>query len=178
MSTGILHISQMEEMNLVLTEIYRTSKWISSLSVYLFVFLICFVPFWGMLNAFYNRRFSYYDYDTWILVSIAAIFFFLQIVEKSKVQRMQKAVLEKHNQSFASRGLRWHLTDDSARWVELWKDYKTAHCDQPSYISPGDLAGEQGMNGQSQPQFQQNYWQNYHAVSNDINNSSLKEKYE
>ncbi len=34
-----------------------------------------------------------------------------------------KEVVERHNQDFFSRGLRWHLPTSFPRWVELWKDY-------------------------------------------------------
>jgi len=35
-----------------------------------------------------------------------------------------KAVIDKYNPIFASRGLRWHIPASFPSWVELWKDYQ------------------------------------------------------
>jgi len=88
-----------------------------------------------------------------------------------------KAVLDRHNPNFASRGLRWHIPVHFPRWVELWKDYKAGNNPQPIYMPPVNQqpypntygAPNQNMNmgGQPQPQFQQqNYYENYQGQNN------------
>jgi hypothetical protein len=77
-----------------------------------------------------------------------------------------KAVADRHNSSFASRGLRWYVPSHFPRWVELWKDYNRGQAQtqgqgQPIYVPPVNQQpiSHQTMEGQPQPQFQQNYYQ-------------------
>jgi len=47
---------------------------------------------------------------------------YIQKVDAKMVPKCQEKI-DRHNQDFVHRGLRWHLPTSFPRWVELWKDY-------------------------------------------------------
>ena len=113
------------------------------------------------------------------LVAIIVVFA-LRI--KSITEQMKtkcREVLDRQNQNFASRGLRWHIPVHFPRWVELWKDYRAGAIAQPIYMPPVNQqpyspvpnygAPNQNMNMGGQSQFQQqNYYQNYQGGQNNM----------
>jgi hypothetical protein len=48
---------------------------------------------------------------------------YIRKVDAKMLPKCQEAI-DRHNQDFAQKGLRWHLPPSFPRWVELWKDYK------------------------------------------------------
>jgi len=107
---------------------------------------------------------------------IALIWIFIARVKNVNVEMKTKckAVVDRHNPNFASRGLRWHVPVHFPRWIELWKDYRAGNNPQPIYMPPvnqqpyspnSNYGTNQNMGGQ--PQFQQqNYYQNYQGPNN------------
>ncbi len=118
-----------------------------------------------------------------IVAVVAIIWVFIARVRKVN-EEMKKKCTEaaaRHNQNFASRGLRWHIPVHFPRWVELWKDYvnqggQTFPGQQPVYMPPvqqqpyANYGGPQQQNVGGQPQFQQNYYQNYQQGQGQTNN--------
>jgi len=46
------------------------------------------------------------------------------VMHKKEMKLKCRNVIDKHNQSFASKGLRWHIPSMFPKWIELWKDYQ------------------------------------------------------
>jgi len=85
---------------------------------------------------------------------------------RTEFQAKCQAIVNQHNQNFASRGLRWHLPVYFPRWVELWKDYSVNQgvIGQPFYLPPVNQQPYGVPVVQNTDQFHQNnYYQNYQA---------------
>lgn len=93
-----------------------------------------------------------------------------------KLNEQTKAVAQKvidnYSGSFGSRGLRWAMPMHFPMWIELHKDYLISeNPGQPIYMPPNQYqpAPIYPGQGQGQPQYQDNYYQNqqnsgpYHA---------------
>jgi len=46
------------------------------------------------------------------------------VTYKKEMRVKCRNVIDKHNESFASKGLRWHIPNMFPKWIELWKDYQ------------------------------------------------------
>ena len=77
-----------------------------------------------------------------IIASLVILILYLKGVDAKMKPKCQETI-DRHNQNFLPRGLRWHLPANFPKWIELWKDYY-----QP-----------QGVRNQpiGVPQFGQNY---------------------
>ena len=77
-----------------------------------------------------------------------------------------KAAVERANQKFGPRGLRWHIPALFPQWVELWKDYYAQEQSQMgNYMLPlnqqpiANYGGKNQIEG-TQAQYQDSYYQN------------------
>jgi len=135
-----------EEINTVLTEVYTIKKfdlfdpelcerniWRILNFVFALVALIIIVFFWGITSE--SNKPLYYA------VSLCILAFICKKKDQLLTEKALKDVIDKHNDKFASRKLRWHLPNYNPKWVELWKDYKI---DQPGEVALNDFA--QGQN--------------------------------
>jgi len=80
-----------------------------------------------------------------VLIFTVLTLFIKKLEKKAKETAREAclAVVERANQEFSPRGLRWHLPDYFPRWIELWKDY----------------IGQPQIN--TEPQYQTNYYPGY-----------------
>jgi len=103
---------------------------------------------------------------------ITTIVIFIKSVKRTNENSRNAclAVVERANQEFSTRGLRWHLPTHFPRWIELWKDYvgQPQMGAQPIYMPPVNQQpyGNYGVPNQggqmgAQPQFQNNYYPGY-----------------
>jgi len=109
---------------------------------------------------------------------VALVWIFVVRVKNltEQIKTKSRQVIDRHNPSFASRGLRWHVPVHFPRWIELWKDYRAGNNPQPIYMppvhqqpyTPTPNYGAPNQNA-GQPQFQQNYYQNYQGPNNNNN---------
>jgi len=179
-----------EEINHVLADIENTrrpiaSKIMSAICCYIISLLAvvgCYV--FGMVSIAGTSPESIpFLVIGFIVAVIAVIWVFIARVRKVNEELKTKCqeVANRHNQNFSSRGLRWHIPVHFPRWVELWKDYvnqgqgQNFPGQQPVYMPPvqqqpyANYGGPQQQNMGGQPQFQQNYYQNYQGQPNNNN---------
>jgi len=125
--------AHLEEVNHVLREIETTQ--ISSLSkmwrgFYCFIaalMVAVFVLTPLIIYAFVSRNFVLAAIAILVDIVLYTIpgFFFTKYVKRT-IQNAKKnclVVVERINQEFSPKGLRWHLPDQFPKWIELWKDY-------------------------------------------------------
>jgi hypothetical protein len=170
-----------EEINHVLAEIENTrrpiaAKMVSAICCYIFsLFAVVGCYVFGMVSIAGTAPESIpFLVIGFIVAIVAVIWVFIARLKKvnEELRTKCKVVADRHNQNFASRGLRWHIPVHFPRWVELWKDYASQSGQgfpgpQPVYMPPvqqqpyANYGGPQQQNVGGQPQFQQNYYQNY-----------------
>jgi len=73
-------------------------------------------------------------------------------------RRLSQEVIDRANQEFSYKGLRWVLPTLFPRWVELWKDYQPQNDMNTGVQQP---YANYGPGGAAQPQFQQNFYPGY-----------------
>ena len=139
--------TSMEEITNILKEVATTRNTISTkIWPTSFCFLITFL---GSIAAFTCSMIAWsdvmVDFIALSIISFLAVLiaiFVLFLVQISKITNEVKAeckmVAEKHNQIFASRGLRWNIPRDFPTWIELCKDYRTGNRNnnQGIYVPP------------------------------------------
>ncbi len=80
-----------------------------------------------------------------IILSLVILIFYFKNLDAKMRPKCQETI-DRHNQSFLPRGLRWHLPCPNGfpKWIELWKDYS----------QPQGFVNQQPINV---PQYGQNY---------------------
>jgi len=110
----------------------------------------------SLLFSFVSLMFSGFlgkDHRNLALLFIALFgglsFFSLFCEKKSRslTVKLVKDVVAKHNQNFASRGLRWQIP--LGNWIELWKDYKNSNYEELRDIPLFDFAPDQSFDEES-----------------------------
>jgi len=179
--------ASLEEINHVLADIENTrrpiaSKAISAVCCYILSLFACIGVYIFALISISDSApdmipfFIIAFIASMILVIVVFIVRIRKINEETKTKC--KAVADRHNQNFASRGLRWHIPVNFPSWIELWKDYQVQNSagmylpppvnQQPYTQVPSYGVPNQGMGGQ--PQFQPNPYQNYQGQGQPNNN--------
>jgi len=164
-----------EEINRVLRELESTVKPLSTklkssvccyiLTIFLSVF--AFIPFMIFLTPA-NVTFLPIGIFGFFFLMIGATIMFIKRIKNYnlEIRRVSQGVIDRANQEFSYKGLRWVLPMHYPRWVELWKDYYSqGQMAQPIYMAPNTQAypnyapGDQM--GAAQPQYQQNFYPGY-----------------
>ena len=91
----------------------------------LYVFLSFFTFLYFLLTVGGESGIFIIGIIAYLVGIIAAVLILILYLKKvdGKMRPKCQETIDRHNQNFAPRGLRWHLSKDFPRWVELWKDY-------------------------------------------------------
>ena len=165
-----------EEINQVLKEIITVNEpFLKKLKAYICCFaLTTLLSSFGIIPFFIfvapmNVVLIPISVALYFFLVVGSLFIFLKAVKRynKDVRRVSQVVVDKANQEFNHRGLRWVLPKQFPKWVELWKDYQgQGGMTQPIYMFPMNqqlYANYDGAANQmaGQPQYQQNYYPGY-----------------
>jgi len=154
----------LEEINQILSEIDAIRKSIASQAIAALICHFVSLSICSGLFVFTGTPGMITFYIIGLVVAVLTIVGVLMwriLKLKGELKTKCKEVVDKHNQTFMLRGLRWHLPVNFPSWVELWKDYQSQDDTKKGQTQSSPPTRQPYTPASDSNQYQQNYYQDH-----------------